>query len=96
MAVVNVRELARRTSQVIGAVQTTKRPTLVTRAGRPVAAVIPVDPDLLEDWVLANAPEFVEAMAQGDRELREGRTVSFDAYLATRRRRRAGGRAKRR
>lgn len=95
MAVVNVRELARRTSQVIGAVQTTKRPTLVTRAGRPVAAVIPVDPDLLEDWVLANAPEFVEAIIEGDRELREGRTVSFDSYLASRRRR-AGGRAKRR
>lgn len=88
MAVVNVRELARHTSQVIASVQTTKRPTLVTRAGRPVAAVIPVDPDLLENWILANAPDFVEAMAEGDRELREGRTVSFDDYLASRRRRR--------
>lgn len=87
MAVVNVRELARKTSQVISSVQSTKRPALVTRGGRPVAAVIPIDPDVLEDWILANAPEFTEAMAEGDRDLREGRTVSFDDYLAARRRR---------
>lgn len=87
MPVVNVRKLARETSQVISAVQTTRRPTLVTRGGRAVAAVVPVDPDLLEDWILANAPEFTQAMAEGDRELRSGKTVSFEEYLASQRKR---------
>lgn len=94
MPVVNVRKLARQTSRVISSVQTTKRPTLVTRAGRPVAAVVPVDPDLLEDWILANAPEFTQAMAEGDRELRQGKTLSLDTYLASQRKR--GGALRRR
>jgi prevent-host-death family protein len=96
VAVVNVRELARRTSRVLASVQTTKRPTLITRGGRPIAAAIPVDPELLEDWVLANAPQFVQAMVEGDRELREGGTVSFEAYLASRRQRRDRGQPRRR
>lgn len=82
MGVVNIRELARRTSEVVDAVASTKRPALVTRRGRPVAAVIPIDGAALEDWILANAPEFVEGMRRADRELRAGKTVSLDALLA--------------
>ncbi len=96
MPVVNVRKLARQTSRVISSVQTTRRPTLVTRAGRPVAAVVPVDPDLLEDWILANAPEFTQAMAEGDRELRKGKTLSFDIYLASQKKRGRGAQRRQR
>jgi hypothetical protein len=39
-----------------------------------VAAVVPVDPDALEDFVLANAPTFVRAMNQADQALRRGKT----------------------
>ncbi|MGH2499131.1 MAG: hypothetical protein ACRDF0_03450 [Candidatus Limnocylindria bacterium] len=53
------------------------------KAGRPVAAVVPVDPDALEDWILANAPEFVNAMREGEEEWRQGKTVSLDDYLAS-------------
>jgi prevent-host-death family protein len=78
MATVNVRELARNTSKVIDDVSKRRRPTLVTRAGRPVAAVVPIDAGALEDWILANAPEFVEGMRLADEEMRRGETVSFD------------------
>lgn len=78
MVSVNVRELARNTSKVIDEVERRHRPTLVTRGGRPVAALVPIDPDALEDWILANAPEFVKGMRRADEELRRGETVSID------------------
>ncbi len=82
MPLVNVRELSRRTGVVISTVQRTKRPMLVTRAGRPVAAVVPVDPSALEDWILAHAPEFVSSMAEAERDLKRGRTVSIAELMA--------------
>ena len=82
MAAVNVRELARSTSKVIGDVERLKRPAIVTRNGRPVAAVVPIDFDALEDWILANAPEFVEGMRQADEEFRRGETISMDELFA--------------
>ena len=78
MAAVNVRELARNTSKVIGDVERMKRPAIITRSGRPVAAVVPIDFDALEDWILANAPVFVEGMQQADEEFRRGETISMD------------------
>ena len=82
MATVNIRELARNTSKVIDDVAKRHRATLVTRAGRPVAAVVPIDAEALEDWILANAPEFVKGMRLADEEMKRGETVSFDDLLA--------------
>lgn len=96
MATVNVRELARNTSKVIDDVAKRHRPTLVTRGGRPVAAVVPIDSDALEDWILANAPEFVEGMRLADEEMRRGETISYDDLRAKARRpRRSAARARR-
>ena len=74
----NVRELARNTSKVIDDVSKRHRPTLVTRGGRPVAAVVPINADALEDWILANSPEFVDGMRLADEEMKRGETVSLD------------------
>src|SRR6266508_2293137 len=82
MAAVNVRELARNTSKVIDDVERSKRPAIITRSGRPVAAVVPIDFDALEDWILANAPVFVEGMRQADEEFRRGETISMDDLFA--------------
>jgi len=82
MAAVNVRELARNTSKVIDDVERLKRPAIITRSGRPVAAVVPIDFEALEDWILANAPEFVEGMRQADEEFRRGETISMDELFA--------------
>ena len=82
MTAVDIRELARNTSKVIGDVARRNRPTIITRDGRPVAAVIPIDADALEDWVLANSPEFVKGMYKADQELRHGQTVGMDEALA--------------
>ena len=86
MATVNVRELARNTSKVIDDAAKRHQPTLVTRDGKTVAAVFPIDSDAMEDWILANAPEFVEGMRLADEELRQGKTISFDTLRAADRR----------
>ena len=55
MPTVTVRELARNTAAVIQQVEETRRPALITRNGRPAAALIPVDEATLEEWLLAQA-----------------------------------------
>ena len=82
MTAVNVRELARNTSKVIGDVARRKRPTIITRGGRPVAAVIPIDAGALEDWILANSPVFVRGMRQADAELHRSDTTRMTEALA--------------
>ena len=81
---VNVRELSRNTSKVIDSVAKTKRPTLVTRDGRPVAALYPVESGAWEDWVLENAPEFVASMREAQEDLKAGRAITLDQYFANR------------
>jgi len=71
---IGIRDLARNASQVIDQVSSTGNPMIVTKHGRPVAAVVAVDPDALEDFVLATAPEYVAARRAADAELAAGRT----------------------
>ena len=76
---VGIRELANRTGGIVDKVTSTGRPALITKRGRPVAALVPLDEDGLEEWVLANAPEFTRSMAEADEDLAAGRTRSaFD------------------
>ena len=51
----------------------TGRPTLVTRRGHPVAALIAVDEDELLDHILANDPEYVRSMSLAEAEAAKGR-----------------------
>ena len=53
-------------------VATSGQPAVVIKHGKPVAAVVPIDQEALEDWVLANAPDFVANMAEADDEISKG------------------------
>ena len=80
---IGIRELARKASHIVKQVQSTGRPELITRHGKPVAALIPIDESELEDWILSNAPEFVRAMRQADWEIARGeRGRPLDDVLA--------------
>lgn len=57
MATVTLRELARNTASVIQEIQTTRRPALVTRNGKPVVALVPIDEVALEDWLLRESAD---------------------------------------
>jgi prevent-host-death family protein len=66
MATVTIRELGRQVSGVVNEVRTTGRPAFVTHRGTPVAVLLPLDAEQLEDYILANAPEYVASMREAD------------------------------
>lgn len=66
MATVTLRELARNTASVIHGIQSSGRPALVTRNGRPVVALVPIDEAALEEWLLAQSPDITRAVAEAD------------------------------
>ncbi len=82
MAVVNMRELARSTSRVVDGVHRSGKAALVTRGGKPVVALIPIDEDALGDWVLAQSPAFVTSLRTANADLERGRAVTLDEFLA--------------
>lgn len=81
MANVGIRELSRNPSKVVEEVSGTGRPALVTKHGKPVVAIVPIDSDALEDWILANAPTFVESRRQAEDEYSAGETADLDEFL---------------
>jgi prevent-host-death family protein len=82
MPTISIRDLGRHPSQVIDEVIRTGRPAIVTRHGRPVTAMVALDPDELEDYVLAHAPEFVRSTRAADADLRAGRVRPADEVFA--------------
>lgn len=82
MASVSIRELSRNASGVVEEVTRTGRPAVVTKRGAPVAAVIPLDADELEDFILSRAPEFLEDLRVAEEDIAAGRTRPLDEVLA--------------
>ncbi|MFI5009595.1 MAG: type II toxin-antitoxin system Phd/YefM family antitoxin [Solirubrobacterales bacterium] len=76
MSTVSIRDLQRNTSGVVADVADSKHTALVTRHGEPVAALVPIDAQDLEDYLLSKIPSFAEDMAAADRALADGRTRS--------------------
>ena len=72
MAAVGVRELKAKASEIIERSSRGER-FLVTRRGRPISILLPIDDDL-EDFILANAPEFIRMRERARREYRAGKT----------------------
>jgi len=79
---ISIRDLGRNPSHVIDEVVRTGRPAIITRHGRPVTAMVAIDADELEDFVLAPAPEFVRAGRAADADLRAGRARPADEVFA--------------
>jgi PHD/YefM family antitoxin component YafN of YafNO toxin-antitoxin module len=77
MSTIGVRELARHASAIINDIEQKREPALITRRGRPVVYMLPVESEEFEDFVLTHAPQFIEGMAAADAELAAGETVSL-------------------
>src|ERR1700732_5021851 len=78
MATVTLRELARNTATVLQELETSRRPALVTRNGRPVAALVPIDETALEDWLPEHASVYTRAVAAADPGLGADRLSSVE------------------
>ena len=81
MGTIGIRDLSRNASQVIDQVSSTGSPMIVTKHGRPVAAVVAIDPDALEDFVLATAPEYAADRRAADRDLAADRAQPAAAVI---------------
>ncbi len=84
MPTVTVRDLARNTAAVIQDVEFSGRLAPMTRNGKPVAALVPVDKAALEDWLHTHAAEFARAAAAADADLAAGRARSAEWQRARR------------
>ncbi|MEK7860981.1 MAG: type II toxin-antitoxin system Phd/YefM family antitoxin [Chloroflexota bacterium] len=82
MTVIGIRELSRKTGEIVERVRRTRRPVIVTKRGRPAVALVELDRDALEDLILATVPEFTEGLRRADDELRRGKTRALSTVLA--------------
>ena len=57
MSLVSIRDLSRNPSAVVDEVERSGRPALVTRNGKPIAALVRIDQDKLEDWLLSTVAD---------------------------------------
>lgn len=81
MATVSIRELGQNASGVIADVSKNGRPIVVTKHGAPVAAVIAINNDDLEDLVLSKAPQFLADFEAADDDVRKGKTVNAGDFF---------------
>jgi prevent-host-death family protein len=81
-SVIGLRELSRETRAVIERIESTGAPAIVTKQGKPVAALIAVDGDRLRDLVLSAAPEFVDSTREADEALASGATHPMSEVLS--------------
>ncbi len=72
---IGIKELKNNASRVLGQVEAGER-VVVTKRGRPAAVIMSMED--AEDFVLANADEYVRARLRGRREHAAGETVSLD------------------
>jgi prevent-host-death family protein len=76
VSTISIRDLQRNTSGVVADVADSKHTALVTRHGEPVAALVPIDAQDLEDYLLSKVPCFAEDMAAADQAFADGKTRS--------------------
>lgn len=82
MPTIGVRDLQRNPGRILDELKRSGRPAFITRHGQPAAVLLPVDAAALEDYVLANAPEYVASMAEADEDGRAGRARSAADVIA--------------
>lgn len=72
MPTIGIRELSNNTSSVVEEVSRSGRPMLVTKNGKPVAALVAVDEEALLDYVLATSPDYVRSINLAESEISQG------------------------
>jgi prevent-host-death family protein len=81
MASISVRDLLRKAKPVFDQIERDQAPVLITRKGRPFAALVPVDPEAAEAMTLSAAPELIENRNRAKNARAEGRTEPVEEPL---------------
>ena len=80
MIMVGVRDLKNRLSHFLGEADK-EGAVIVTNHGVPRAAIVPLSPDELEDFLIARSPRIRRMVRRGAAEIAEGRFVTLDQLL---------------
>ena len=82
MKTIGVRELKNHVSEYLRSLSKDE-PVVITRNGKPVAAMISLEPDELEDFILAHNPKVQKMVRKGIREIERGEYLTVDELLAS-------------
>ncbi len=55
---------------------------VITYRGKPAAALQPLSEDDMEDFVLEHSPKIKKLIGEAERDIKEGKIVSLEEYLA--------------
>ena len=81
MRVANTVELKNKTNEILREVMKGNS-VIITHRGKPAASITPLTEDDLEDFVLQNSPKVRRMIAEAEKDIQAGKTVSLDDYLA--------------
>ncbi|RAN74869.1 hypothetical protein B5P43_27730 [Bacillus sp. SRB_336] len=81
MATITVRELARHAKEVFDELETSRTPLVITRNGLPVAALVSIDQQEAEAYLIASAPELIGNRKNAEAAILEGRTIPLAVAL---------------
>ncbi len=81
MESIGIRDLQTNPGRVLSDLKDSGESMLVTKNGKPAALLTPIDEDAYEDFILSNAPVFVEGMRQAEKEFNDGKTISLSDAL---------------
>lgn len=75
MPAVKVTDLKNRATQIMRRVQKGNE-FMVTKRGRPIAVILPIADDQLEDWILTNHPEAIRRRQEASARVAAGEYVT--------------------
>ena len=81
MRFANTVDLKNRTNAILREVMK-GNPVVITYRGKPAASLTPLREEDLEDFVLENSPRIRIMVAEAEKDIRSGKLISFDQYLA--------------
>jgi prevent-host-death family protein len=81
MRVANTVELKNKTNKILKEVMKGS-PVIITHRGKPAASLIPLTEEDLEDFVLENSPKIQKMIAEAEKDIRAGKVISLQDYLA--------------
>lgn len=82
MKVANTVELKNKTNELLREVMK-GNPLIITYRGKPAASLLPLTSDGLEDFIIENSPSIRKKIAEAEEDMRKGRIVSLEEYLAS-------------
>ncbi|MDA8086860.1 MAG: type II toxin-antitoxin system prevent-host-death family antitoxin [Nitrospiraceae bacterium] len=84
MKFANIKELQRDASSLVSLAEKGED-VIITKRGKPVAVIYPLDEDAFEDYMIEHSPSIRKKIEEGLKELKEGgRTIPIDEMLARR------------